>query len=90
MNQNLTINVVNKRGKSKSVAIASDERTVVLSETPTATALGYDKITFTFDDDVVTIAVHKNGDVFDDVSYSYSDLIEAITGNGNNFLFTGD
>lgn len=72
------------------MAIASDERTVVISETPTATALGYDKISFSFDDDVVTISVHKNGDVYDDVSYSYSDLIEAITGNGNNFLFAGE
>lgn len=70
--------------------LASDERTVVISEVPTAAALGYDKVVFTFDDDVLTIAVHKNGDVFDDVSYGYSDLIEAITGNGNNFLFTGE
>lgn len=90
MNQNLNVRVVNKRNKSKELPLASDERTVVVAETPTAEALGYGKITFTFDDDVVTIAVHKGGDVFDDVSYSYSDLIEAITGNGNNFLFTGE
>ena len=90
MNQNLALQLVNKKGKSKPMAIASDERTVVISETPTATALGYDKISFSFDDDVVTISVHKNGDVYDDVSYSYSDLIEAITGNGNNFLFAGE
>lgn len=86
MNQSLTIHAVNKRGKTKAVPVASDERTIVLTETPTANALGYDSIKFTFDDDLVTIAVVKDGDVFDDVSYSYSDLIEAITGNGNNFL----
>lgn len=83
------LHLVNKRGKNKAMPIASDERTVVLTETPTANALGYDSIKFTFDDDVLTIAVVKDGDVFDDVSYSYSDLIEAITGNGDNFLSFG-
>jgi hypothetical protein len=69
--------------------IAGDERTVILTETPTANALSYDSIKFTFDDDLLTIAVVKDGDVFDDVSYSYSDLIEAITGNEDNFLSFG-
>jgi hypothetical protein len=86
MNQNLNVRVVNKRNKSKEVPLASDERTVVVTETPTAEASGYTAIRFEFDDDVVTISVLKDKDVYDDITYSYEQLIEAITGNDGNFL----
>jgi hypothetical protein len=86
MNQNLNVCVVNKRNKSKEVPLASDERTVVVTETPTAEASGYTAIRFEFDDDVVTISVLKDKDVYDDITYSYEQLIAAITGADGNFL----
>ena len=86
MNQNLNVRVVNKRNKSKEVPLASDERTVVVTETQTAEASGYTAIQFEFDDDVVVISVLKGKDVYDDITYSYEQLIEAITGNDGNFL----
>ena len=86
MNQNLNVCVVNKRNKSKEVPLASDERTVVVTETPTAEASGYTAIQFEFDDDVVTISVLKDKDVYDDITYSYEQLIAAITGADGNFL----
>ena len=60
--------------------------TVVVTETPTAEALGYTAIRFEFDDDVVTISVLKDKDVYDDITYSYEQLIAAITGADGNFL----
>ena len=86
MNQNLNVCVVNKRNKSKEIPLASDERTVVVTETPTAEASGYTAICFEFDDDVVTISVLKDKDVYDDITYSYEQLIAAITGADGNFL----
>jgi hypothetical protein len=86
MNQNLNVRVVNKRNKSKEIPLASDERTVVVTETPTAEASGYTAIRFEFDDDVVTISVLKDKDVYDDITYSYEQLIAAITGADGNFL----
>jgi hypothetical protein len=86
MNQNLNVHVVNKRNKSKAIPLASDERTIVVTETPTAEASGYTAIRFEFDDDVVTISVLKDKDVYDDITYSYEQLIAAITGADGNFL----
>jgi len=86
MNQNLSVHVVNKRNKQKAIPLASDERTVVVTETPTAEASGYTAIRFEFDDDVVTISVLKDKDVYDDITYSYEQLIAAITGADGNFL----